>query len=181
MSCFGVGLERCGYSVGDSSSRAPGEDSKPMRRLAQVNGSKPSVRGPAVPSGVLLLTGITLVELPSGGFEYRKRDAGRAVVARPTGEFCAADLGHAALTDMGFPGSSGGSSPSSNFRAWRSASALRPLFWGLSLWDVAGMAHYRWDSGSAPPLTHPGPRLARQLHNPHECRRVRFARFGDPT
>ena len=53
---------------------------------SEVNGGKPSVnRALRCPPRVLLFCGkLTLVKLPSGGFEYRKRDDGRAASARPT-------------------------------------------------------------------------------------------------
>src|SRR5437879_5839662 len=132
-----------------SGRRGLGEDSKPMRR-SWLRSKRRQTLGqpgpPGYPPRVLLFGGkLTLGRLQSGGFEYRKREAGRAVVARPTEWvlFRGPEALPRFWTERFSPGWSGESSPSIGF--WcgaRQASAhgLRSL-WGWALGDVVDIAH----------------------------------------
>jgi hypothetical protein len=85
---------------------------------------------------------LTLVRFPSGGFEYIKREVGRAAFARPTelvlsrGPGATLRLPTAQLS----PDWSGGSSSSIGFsRLARQACVDAPRsLWALALWDAAG-------------------------------------------
>src|SRR5437879_3912875 len=174
-----------------SGRRGLGEDSKPMRR-SWLRSKRRQTLGqpgpPGYPPRVLLFGGkLTLGRLQSGGFEYRKREAGRAVVARPTEWvlFRGPEALPRFWTERFSPGWSGESSPSIGF--WcgaRQASAhgLRSL-WGWALGDVVDIGSPPGRTGgNAPPWSHRAePRLARRLHaSPHKCRRVRSPKFDDP-
>src|SRR6266436_1344041 len=86
---------------------------------SEVNGGKPSVnralRGTS--EGFAFGGKLTLVRLPSGGFEYRKREAGRAAFARPTERVLWRGPGTTPRlrTELFSPDWSGGSSSSIGF------------------------------------------------------------------